>query len=170
MNRNRLKLYIKHERELRKKHADMQMLIFGFFMFGLICSCIIFAVAEPDEGSVGGLIFTYFWMEVLAFKYLCESVYIVNEKNQMQSIFVKMLYVPRSMKEIFAAKALVMIKDMWIVIIITQLITVLINILYNGGSFVVYPETLTPLYAGAAGSFIQFMALLCSYRAAIKKS
>lgn len=171
MDKNRLKLYMRQERELRKKHTDMQMqvIIFGFFMFFLLLFSCIFAFADTNDDMVG-MIFIYLMFESFAFKFLCESLYIISEKGKAKSAFAKMLYVPRSMKEIFAAKALVMLKDMGIVVIITQLITVLINIPYNAGHFVVYAETFAPLYGGAACMFAQFMVLLISYRDAIKEA
>lgn len=175
MNKDKMKLYMRQERELRKKHTDMQMkmIVFGLIMFMLVLMCMVFAFAEPDEGSMVGSIFPYLIMEAIAFKFLCESFYFVDEKNKSQNksqnTFVKMRYVPRNMKEIFLAKALVMIKDMGTVVIITQLITVLINIPYNGGRFVVYRETFAPLYLGAICMLSQLMMLCGSYRVAVSE-
>lgn len=169
MNKNSLKQYMKQERELRKKNSDLQIMLFGFFMFFLLMFTCIFAFADGGEGGVYGIIFPYFMMENLAFKFLCEPIYSVKEKNKLQSVFTKMLYVPRNMKDILAAKALVMIRDMGIVVIITQLLTVLINIPYNGGRFVVYAETFAPLYSGVVCMLIELIVLWSSYREAVKE-
>lgn len=171
MDKDRLKLYMRQERELRKKHTDMQMqmIIFGFFMVFLVMFSCIFAFADTD-GDMVAMVFMYLMMESFAFKFLCESLYIIGEKGKVQSVFAKMLYVPRNTKEMFAAKALVMLKDMGIVVIITQLITVLINIPYNAGHFVVYAETFAPLYLGVACMFAQFMAFWLTCSGAIKEA
>lgn len=169
MDKNILKQYMKQERELRKKNYDLQITLFVFFMFFLLMFACIFALADGGEGSAYGIIFPYFMMENLAFNFLCEPVYYVKEKNKLQSVFAKMLYVPRNMKDILTAKALVMIKDMGIVVIITQLLTALINIPYNGGRFVVYAETFAPLYSGVVCMFIQLMLIWRSYREAVKE-
>ena len=160
MNKDKMKLYMRQERELRKKHTDMQMkmIVFGLIMFMLVLMCMVFAFAEPDEGSMVGSIFPYLIMEAIAFKFLCESFYFVDEKNKSQN----------KSQNTFV-KALVMIKDMGTVVIITQLITVLINIPYNGGRFVVYRETFAPLYLGAICMLSQLMMLCGSYRVAVSE-
>jgi len=167
MDKNTLKRYMRQERELRKKHADLQMILFGMFMFILILLSCCFAFIEDKEGADYVIIFPYFIMENFAFMFLCQSVYIVREKNQLQSVFAKMLYVPRNMRDILAAKALVMIKDMGIVVIVTQFITVLINIPFNGGKFVVFAETFAPLYVGLVCMIVQLTALWGSYKKTI---
>ncbi len=169
MDKNSLKRYMRQERELRKKHADLQIILFGMFMFILLMISCCFAFIEDKDGVDYPVIFSYFMMEYLAFMFLCQPIYMVKEKNKLQSVFAKMLYVPRNMRDILAAKALVMIKDMGIVVIVTQLITVLINIPFNGGKFVVFAETFAPLYVGAVCMLIQLAALWGSYRGAVKE-
>lgn len=170
MDKNMIKRYMKDERELRKKHIDLKLYLFGLFVFFLVLMSCIFAFAEPgSDGATYGILFPYLIMENIAFSSLCDSLYCVTEKNRLQSVFVKMLYVPRNMKHILMAKALIMIKDMGIVVIIMQLITVFIDILYNGGKFVVYVETFAPLYIGVICMVVQLTALWINYRAAVKE-
>lgn len=150
--------YMREERQIRKKHRKWEdMFLFGIFAFLALVLCLLFGISgAPGEERITDTYLTGISAACFMFAVFLQNraTFRVIENNVEKNIFEKYIFIPRKAGHVFAAKSLVMLRDVAALTAAGQTAALLINLALNKGRLCLFPETFMPLYMGAAGMII----------------
>lgn len=164
MNRT-IKQLMEEDDVRRKAQWSEDMTYVFYYIFLVVCDsmAVFLGVTTGDEGWSIGIVFFYVIIYSVTMEMYAASLMRVNERGKQVSIFCKYCYVPVSLKHLFWAKLVLIVKKIGLTSMIAQMIAFLIRAL-SGRGFSYLGALHIPMLLGVVCAISCVVELYVAYR------